>query len=607
MKTFTSRLFVCLCFIALTSSGCGGGGGGGGSSPVDTGVSANDLDGATGVALDATFRYTFSSGVQSTTVTSSSYFIMPTPAAAASVARRALDPTVCDATQALAASISCAAAICTLTPVANLSSHTDYTICLTSDIAYNSGAAFEGFMAQFSTSACTTGQREVTVSNQTGEEIWVGVTAGTISCDADADCPTQAAGSCTGANPAAGVAGTCGCAGGADECGTVATCNTSNHNCYWNLPTLTTSQINLVHGDSQPICFPAAPSTGNIQWSGNMFARTGCNATGQQCHTADCGAGADGICPTGTGGNPPASLFEFTFSKQTSFPAPGPDFYDVSIINGINVGVSAGPVSGTYVADASDPYSCMTPGSTSAQGSLSACPWTITPTVDGTDRSTLLRDVLPTTYSGAGSCPDGGTPNSLGYCECATNDDCSAHDLSCGFAMNASAGNQYTNVCGTHIGWWTADQLCGSSIDVSALGAPLNCADTVTNSDNTTSTYTNFYICTQPAGTTNPLQAQSCYTNGAAVDCCGCATSSDNALSADWPSVLSPSFGGSDNGCYNNNTHWATIAQPWLVYLKEACPTAYTYPFDDATSTFTCEGSESVGAPNYTVTFLPTQ
>lgn len=598
---------TCLIFLslALVATSCGGGSDGG-STPSGTTVSVNTLDGVTGVAVDSSFQYTFSSAMNPATVTASSFFIAPTPVSAMTVAKRAIDSAACNTANALAATVSCSGSSCTLAPSAHLQGNIDYSICLTTDVRSYNGTAFERFMAQFSTGSCATGQRAVAIANSTGQTVWVGITAGTVSCLSDANCPTGASGSCIGANAAAGVSGVCGCSGDASRCGSVSTCSTSNNCCYWNLPTLTTSQIHLVDGDQSIICFPAAASGSTIQWSGNIFARTGCNSTGQQCQTGDCGAGSDGICPTGTGGNPPAALFEFTFSNQSDFSTtPGPDYYDISIINGINVGVSAGPVSGTYAAESGNPYSCTAPGSTSAQGSLPACPWTVTPTVNGTDRSTLLRDVAPSAFSGAGSCPNGGTPNSLRYCACTSDADCSAGSLLCGFAMNASA-SQYTNVCGTHIGWWTADQLCGSSINVSPLGEPLGCATAVTNSDATTSTHTNFFACTQPAGATNPEQAQSCYTDGAAADCCGCATSASSPFVANWPSVLSPNFGGSDNGCYNKNTNWFTVAQPWLVYLKVACPTAYTYPFDDATSTFTCSGSSSVGAPNYTITFLPT-
>ena len=447
-------------------------------------------------------------------------------------------------------------------------------------------------------SACSAGQRLFNVTNTSGQQIWLGITSGTISCLADSDCPTGAAGSCQGANPGAGVAGTCSCTGG---CGTVSQCNSADNFCHWNLPTV--GAVNLQSGQSTTLCFPAAQAGKKIQWSGNIFARTGCSAT-EPCQTGDCGTLGGKPCPVGKGGNPPATLAEFTLSNPAVTTA-GPDFYDISIINGVNLAVSMGPVTGTFQPTAGDPYSCGTPGSATAFGKLSGCPWTIQPTVAGVDQTALLRNILPQTLT---TCPNSANqPNSLGYCPCAKDSDCSSSNLLCGLAMNASSTQKFAQVCGTQIAWWTADQICGASIGTSTpYGAPLNCASTVTNSDKSTSTYTNLYICTQPGGSNNPEQAQSCYSNGAVVDCCGCATSASAPLSKDWPKVFSPSFPGKDNGCFNNNPSWDSIAQPWLVFLKQACPTAYTYPFDDATSTFTCSGSAS-NPPAYNVTFFATK
>jgi hypothetical protein len=39
------------------------------------------------------------------------------------------------------------------------------------------------------------------------------------------------------------------------------------------------------------------------------------------------------------------------------------------------------------------------------------------------------------------------------------------------------------------------------------------------------------------------------------------------------------------------------------VNLKKACPTAYTYPFDDFTSTFQCQGTGAVNLLGYKITF----
>jgi len=41
--------------------------------------------------------------------------------------------------------------------------------------------------------------------------------------------------------------------------------------------------------------------------------------------------------------------------------------------------------------------------------------------------------------------------------------------------------------------------------------------------------------------------------------------------------------------------------------LKDACPTAYTYPYDDMSSTFTCSNANEKGTNlvNYVITFCP--
>jgi hypothetical protein len=49
------------------------------------------------------------------------------------------------------------------------------------------------------------------------------------------------------------------------------------------------------------------------------------------------------------------------------------------------------------------------------------------------------------------------------------------------------------------------------------------------------------------------------------------------------------------------NAHWITNVLPTITWLKSACPTCYTFPFDDAASTFIC--NESGGLLDYTVTF----
>ncbi len=353
--------------------------------------------------------------------------------------------------------------------------------------------------------------------------------------------------------------------------------------CYWNPPAMDATQVHLQSNTSAAVCFPAAGAASGIQWSGSMYARTGCDANGQSCQTG------------------PATTIEFTLSNFAL--TSNPDVYDVSIIHGVNVAASMSPVAKTFQATAHDPYSCGSPGSPNAAAPLSGCTWKIQPTVGKADQTAFLADVAPVSFSGK-TCPVGATgsaprPNSLGFCPCTATSDCTAAGLACGLAVNAAENVPFAQVCGNKIGWWTAGQICGASTS-SPFGVPFNCASKVTNSDQSTSSYTNLFGCTG-----GKEQGQSCYAAGASADCCGCATSAQ-ADHQDWPSALSPSFGGGDHGCFSNNPNWVTYAQPWLVFLKKACPTAYTYPYDEATSTFTCQGPGKVG-PQYQVTFWATQ
>lgn len=66
-----------------------------------------------------------------------------------------------------------------------------------------------------------------------------------------------------------------------------------------------------------------------------------------------------------------------------------------------------------------------------------------------------------------------------------------------------------------------------------------------------------------------------------------------------------PPFPDTEN-CKNKNPTWADRAKSTLMWLKRACPTAYTYPYDDMTSTFTCKAMEDgINNANYEITFCP--
>ncbi|XP_059636790.1 pathogenesis-related thaumatin-like protein 3.5 [Cornus florida] len=72
-------------------------------------------------------------------------------------------------------------------------------------------------------------------------------------------------------------------------------------------------------------------------WSGRFWARTGCNfddSGNGKCATGDCGK----LKCTG-GGTPPVTLAEFTLGDK--------DFYDVSLVDGYNVGLGIRPSGGS--------------------------------------------------------------------------------------------------------------------------------------------------------------------------------------------------------------------------------------------------------------------
>lgn len=50
--------------------------------------------------------------------------------------------------------------------------------------------------------------------------------------------------------------------------------------------------------------------------------------------------------------------------------------------------------------------------------------------------------------------------------------------------------------------------------------------------------------------------------------------------------------------CNGINPQWVELAMPWAAHLKKACPTVYTFPYDDQTSTFTCNDKDDADASN---------
>ncbi|WOL10909.1 hypothetical protein Cni_G19668 [Canna indica] len=76
-------------------------------------------------------------------------------------------------------------------------------------------------------------------------------------------------------------------------------------------------------------------------WSGRFWARTRClfgsSSNSGTCATGDCG----GVLRCAVGGAPPVTLAEFTLGGGSG--GAGNDFYDVSLVDGYNVGIGVQP------------------------------------------------------------------------------------------------------------------------------------------------------------------------------------------------------------------------------------------------------------------------
>lgn len=284
------------------------------------------------------------------------------------------------------------------------------------------------------------------------------------------------------------------------------------------------------------------------------------------------------FCPPYQGLNGVATAVEFTLVPF------GPDYYDVSVINGFNVGIEMKPSNRfdairEEVAGSQKGYNCGAAGAFHQKdGRLTSCPWQFKPTT--TLMGPLLRQV------------DGnGTP-------CASDADC-GNSARCGQKAvrirNPLTGQDQPTTeirmeCGNQIGWWSAYQLCVWSGNAYVSPAPfegiIDCP-----------AHHQMFACAgaEPWTTT-------CYSPHTG-SCCGC---------GEWQKLLSLNVPKAHEGCQGSNPVWQKHALPFLEMLKRGCPTAYTYAFDDESSTFTCQSADSRDGPEpntaeYIITICPDQ
>lgn len=327
-------------------------------------------------------------------------------------------------------------------------------------------------------------------------------------------------------------------------------------------------------------------------WSGNLAARTGTTCGTGTCDTADCQSnGGNNACPVGQGFAQPATLAELTLLRNSV------DSYDVSIINGMNVGVQIQPTTNySFASQGIAAYNCQSPGNPNAVPALGlgACTWTaFTPPAFPTATSNTSYVYVK--------------PPTTGAVACTANTDCTVGpNTTCGLNFNATTG-ALSKVCGQFLGYVSADQVCSFAHTNTAPGQTNNPGDAYFNCDTalggSLSAYSNFALFSCFAQSNGDLNT--CY-NGpsnppaSTTNCCGC---------INWQNVGGVVVPSSTTQCVNSNTQWGSLVEPGIQWLKTACPTAYTYPFDDKASGFSCmdiSASHTVNSVNYTFTFCPT-
>lgn len=129
------------------------------------------------------------------------------------------------------------------------------------------------------------------------------------------------------------------------------------------------------------------------------------------------------------------------------------------------------------------------------------------------------------------------------------------------------------------------DDFCGT-LPNQTFGN-INCGAIAQTTATGSDTFANMFGCNG----NGEGSAVSCYNDPNNYStCCGCPTFPDNTPGS-WPSPWNLTVAAMSCQNTTNNSIWTGDVLPWLQYLKAACPTAYSFPFDDATSTFQCQSA----------------
>lgn len=314
--------------------------------------------------------------------------------------------------------------------------------------------------------------------------------------------------------------------------------------------------------------------------NGAIYGRTGCDSSTGNCLTANCPVIANtATCQVSVGANNPATIFETNMNGA----AANDGVYDVSIINGFNI---PGQVK-SLAPIGSDPFGCGQSTGAIIQpvgSSLGACPWTFTPPSTGIDSTANY-------YWVSGGADDGCTAAT----SCGTGKVCGT-----AYASSTEGTAPINRRCGTFLGYWTLASYVGytatnqwGSVDLyttysMGTALPNGPNGSYGNVGGSPATYAAIYSCAITSN--NSLNTG----YGNTMNVCGC---------YDWNQTGSVVPTAQSTNCTGNNSDWENTVFPRISWLKQACPTAYSYQFDDKSSSFTCNISGQ--KTSYQITFCP--
>ena len=426
--------------------------------------------------------------------------------------------------------------------------------------------------------------RTITFVNNCAESVWIGVTSSSVK-----------------AITSDGTASTyCDPSGATNKCPTGSSClyaesnpnGTHLYSCFWDAPSNPQNKYKLAIGESVVTYIESTwyDTTADVQWSGNFFGRTKCDPITGICQTGNCQleSNGHGACVVNVGASPqPVTLGEITMQPDTV------DSYDVSAIPGVNLSMSFGPNPNSNPTV--NGYSCGTAGSAESQGGLNASTWAFA-------TSSFAANSYPAYFtiveSGGASCTPG----------VAT---CSGNQV-CGMTFASIESGGFNTSCGETLAYVTPNGIATIQPESTMATPPY---------------YNNESWGYQPAPTANnwPLyQLNLCQTNAANCNSgaagtintgygpytCGGNSNfyTENANTCgctNWTNIATPT-----QNCSSNNPAWDTHVKPYISFIKQACPTCYSYPYDDKSSSFSCKVSGSaaqqyVNTTSYIVTYCP--